>query len=382
MNQSVLISGGGIVGAFLGMELASRNIPFTIIEKNLPTPSEFDEIRSLTLNSTAHERLNELGVETFPSIIQSMTVLDGLGTGRLGFSAQEANLDYLAAVLNFSELRDSLLAKVSSSVISNKEITSFHSTQSGITAFLSDGSELEAALLVVAEGRNSKLAELISPDKTETDYQQIAKTFLVHIPELENDRAIQIFHETEIFALMPYKKEGVSNTFSVVWSMPKNGLATKSQDELLPELLKFERKLACSIEPITEILSFPLFAHHLKEYCDDGICAIADSAHSIHPLAGQGINLGLADASILAEEIARGFNAGQNIGHISFLKKYELRRKAINGAMLNGVDLLFKIFQQDNPYFRVLRNLGLKTVDNFSYLKKQFIFHASGVYKI
>ena len=59
MNQSVLISGGGIVGAFLGMELASRNIPFTIIEKNLPTPSEFDEIRSLTLNSTAHERLNE-----------------------------------------------------------------------------------------------------------------------------------------------------------------------------------------------------------------------------------------------------------------------------------------------------------------------------------
>ena len=201
MNQSVLISGGGIVGAFLGMELASRNIPFTIIEKNLPTPSEFDEIRSLTLNSTAHERLNELGVETFPSIIQSMTVLDGLGTGRLGFSAQEANLDYLAAVLNFSELRDSLLAKVSNSVISNKEITSFHSTQSGITASLSDGSELEAALLVVAEGRNSKLAELISPDKTETDYQQIAKTFLVHIPELDNDRAIQIFHETEIFAL-------------------------------------------------------------------------------------------------------------------------------------------------------------------------------------
>jgi 2-octaprenylphenol hydroxylase len=382
MNQSVLISGGGIVGAFLGLELASRNIPFTIIEKNLPTPSEFDDIRSLTLNSTTHERLKQLGIKTSPSVIQSMSVLDGLGTGSLGFSAQEANLDYLAAVLNFSDLRDSLLEKVSSSVISSQEIASFHSNQTGITAVLSDDSELEASLLVVAEGRNSKLAELISPDKTQTDYQQIARTFLVHIPELENDKAIQVFYEKEIFALMPYNRTDASNTFSVVWSMPNNNLAPKSQDELLLDLSKFEKKLACSIEPISEILFFPLFGHHLKEYCDDGICAIADSAHSIHPLAGQGINLGLADASVLAEEIEKGFNAGQNIGHISFLKKYELRRKAINGAMLNGVDLLFKIFQHDNPYFRVLRNLGLKTVDNFSYLKKQFILHASGVYKI
>ncbi len=158
--------------------------------------------------------------------------------------------------------------------------------------------------------------------------------------------------------------------------------APESQDEIFDELSKFEKKLACKIDPISKILTFPLFAHHLNEYCDEGICVIADSAHSIHPLAGQGINLGLADASILAEEIERGFNAGQNIGHIAFLKKYELRRKAINATMLNGVDLIFKIFQQDNLYFRVLRNFGLKAIDNFSYLKKQFIFYASGVYKI
>jgi len=382
MNQSVLISGGGIVGAFLGLELASRNIPFTIVEKNLPTPSEFDEIRSLTINSTAHERLRQLGIETSPSFIQSMRVLDGLGTGSLGFSAQEANLDYLAAVLNFAELRDSLLEKVSSSVISNQEITSFDYTQSGLAAKMSDGSELNASLLVIAEGRNSKLAECMSPDKTQTDYDQIAKTFLVRIPKLKIDQAIQVFHEKEIFALMPHNRNDDVDTFSVVWSMPKNNSNSQSQEELMLHLLKYEKKLACSIEPISEVLSFPLFAHHLKQYCDEGVCAIADAVHSIHPLAGQGINLGLADASILAEEIERGFNAGQNIGHISFLKKYELRRKSINAAMVNGVDLLFKIFQQENPYFRVLRNLGLKTVDNFSYLKKQFIFHASGVYKI
>ena len=93
--------------------------------------------------------------------------------------------------------------------------------------------------------------------------------------------------------LMPYKKEGDLITFSVVWSMPKRWLGYKSQDELLPELSKFERKLACSIEPITEIYLSLYSPIILKNIVIDGICAIADSAHSIHPLAGQGINLGI-----------------------------------------------------------------------------------------
>ena len=79
----------------------------------------------------------------------------------------------------------------------------------------------------------------------------------------------------------------------------------------------------------SELLSFPLSAHHLNEYCDHGVCVIADAAHSIHPLAGQGINLGISDAMILAEEIERAINADQEIGKLAFLKKYELRRKNI-----------------------------------------------------
>ena len=176
MKQSVLISGGGIVGTFLGIELASRNIPFKIIEKYLPEPSEFDGIRSLTLNSTTHDRLKALGVETAPSMIQEMRVLDGLGTGNLSFAAQEANLDCLAAVVNFAELRNTLLQKVSDMIIPSQEIASFRSHQSGITAVLSDDSELEASLLVIAEGRNSKLAELISPQKNQKNCSPISLT--------------------------------------------------------------------------------------------------------------------------------------------------------------------------------------------------------------
>ena len=129
-------------------------------------------------------------------------------------------------------------------------------------------------------------------------------------------------------------------------------------------------------------MSFPLSAHHLNEYCDHGVCIIADAAHSIRPLAGQGINLGISDAMILAEEIERAINADQEIGKLAFLKKYELRRKTLNASMIKGVDFLFNLFQQDNPYLRLGRNVGLKMVDNISFLKKNFILHASGMHKI
>ena len=122
------------------------------------------------------------------------------------------------------------------------------------------------------------------------------------------EEAIQVFHEKEIFALMPYKNGTEMNQFSVVWSMPKELALDLSLDNLSTQLQKFEKKLSCKIQATSELLSFPLSAHHLDEYCDNGVCIIADAAHSIHPLAGQGINLGISDAIILAEEIERAIN--------------------------------------------------------------------------
>ena len=145
---------------------------------------------------------------------------------------------------------------------------------------------------------------------------------------------------------------------------------------------KFEKKLSCQIKVVSDLLSFPLSAHHLDEYCNQGVCVIADAAHSIHPLAGQGINLGISDAMILAEEIERGINSDQEIGNLAFLKKYELRRKTFNTTMIKGVDFLFHIFQQENPYLRLLRSAGLTAVNKTGFLKKNFIRHASGMHKI
>ncbi|RZO11918.1 MAG: hypothetical protein EVB01_01670 [SAR86 cluster bacterium] len=382
MSQSVLISGGGIVGSFLGLELAARKIPFKIIEKKPFASSGKDHIRSLTLNLSASERLDYLGVTTASSLIQRMNIFDGSGSGKLSFNCDEANIDYLAKVFSFNDLREALIKKVESSISIGDEITSFKSMESGIQASLSNGSTLETNLLVIAEGRNSTLAQSIASENFSKDYEQVAKTFLVEIPELNAEEAIQVFHEKEIFALMPYKNGTEINQFSVVWSMPKELAHDLTSDNLSTQLQKFEKKLSCKIQATSELLSFPLSAHHLDEYCDQGVCVIADAAHSIHPLAGQGINLGISDAIILAEEIERAINAEKDIGQLALLKKYELRRKTLNASMIRGVDFLFNLFQQDNPYLRLGRNSGLKVVDKLSFLKKNFILHASGIQKI
>ena len=382
MSQSVLISGGGIVGSFLGLELAARKIPFKIIEKKPFASSGNDHIRSLTLNLSASERLDYLGVTTASSLIQRMNIFDGSGSGKLSFNCDEANIDYLAKVFSFNDLREALIKKVESSISIGDEIISFKSMESGIQASLSNGSTLETNLLVIAEGRNSTLAKSIASENFSKDYEQVAKTFLVEIPELNAEEAIQVFHEKEIFALMPYKNGTEKNQFSVVWSMPKELAHDLTSDNLSTQLQKFEKKLSCKIQATSELLSFPLSAHHLDEYCDQGVCVIADAAHSIHPLAGQGINLGISDAIILAEEIERAINAEKDIGQLALLKKYELRRKTLNASMIRGVDFLFNLFQQDNPYLRLGRNSGLKVVDKLSFLKKNFILHASGIQKI
>ena len=382
MSQSVLISGGGIVGSFLGLELAARKIPFKIIEKKPFASSGNDHIRSLTLNLSASERLDYLGVTTASSLIQRMNIFDGSGSGKLSFNCDEANIDYLAKVFSFNDLREALIKKVESSISIGDEITSFKSMESGIQVSLSNGSILETNLLVIAEGRNSTLAKSIASENFSKDYEQVAKTFLVEIPELNAEEAIQVFHEKEIFALMPYKNGTEINQFSVVWSMPKELAHDLTSDNLSTQLQKFEKKLSCKIQATSELLSFPLSAHHLDEYCDQGVCVIADAAHSIHPLAGQGINLGISDAIILAEEIERAINSEKDIGQLALLKKYELRRKTLNASMIRGVDFLFNLFQQDNPYLRLGRNSGLKVVDKLSFLKKNFILHASGIQKI
>ena len=173
---------------------------------------------------------------------------------------------------------------------------------------------------------------------------------------------------------MPTNK---NNLFTVVWSIPK-AHASSDKESVKRSLSKISKKFNLKLELESEIVSFPLSHHHTKDYVKPGRCVLADAAHSIHPLAGQGLNLGIADASVLLEELVRARTANLSFGDISVLKRYEIRRRTINKSMLSGINLLNGLFKADNLYLRFVRNSCLSLVDNIPQLKKFFIKNAIG----
>jgi len=128
----------------------------------------------------------------------------------------------------------------------------------------------------------------------------------------------------------------------------------------------------------SELLSFNLSNHHYKKYVSGAIALVGDAAHSIHPLAGQGINLGFADAEALCEEIINGFEKNISLDKKLILKRYEIRRKDMNLTMLKSMDFFVNLFKSDNLYIKVLRNFGLSSVNKTRFLKKFFINQAIG----
>jgi 2-octaprenylphenol hydroxylase len=170
---------------------------------------------------------------------------------------------------------------------------------------------------------------------------------------------------------------------SVVWSVPNNILEGFKENEFVNKYMNtITASIDTKLQIESEIISFPLSKHHLDSYMSEGVVVVGDAAHSLHPLAGQGINLGFADADILCEEIIEAYNKGFSIGSYRVLKKYELRRKSINEVMLRAMDGFVSLFGSSNIYIKVLRNLGLNLFNKMAFMKVFFINHASGSHKL
>jgi 2-octaprenylphenol hydroxylase len=180
---------------------------------------------------------------------------------------------------------------------------------------------------------------------------------------------------------MPVKSLN-KNIFSVVWSVSNKILDGSPQDFVMSNISLIESMLDSKFIIKSEIVSFPLSSHHLESYMKEGVVVVGDAAHSLHPLAGQGINLGFSDADILCEELISAYEKGYSINSYRVLKSYELRRKSMNEIMLKAMDGFVNLFGSSNIYIRTLRNFGLTFFNKTSFIKAFFINHASGNHKL
>jgi 2-octaprenylphenol hydroxylase len=171
----------------------------------------------------------------------------------------------------------------------------------------------------------------------------------------------------------------IESTYTVVWSIDNSLLKNTSiQDFVNENLSYFEKKLGYKMRISSEILSFNLSNHYFKEYIKDSVVLLADAAHSIHPLAGQGVNLGFADADIFCKKVENAHRLGFSLNEPTFLSKYSIERKALNLFMLKSMDLLLESFKVRNVYFNFLRGVGLKSLNKSKMIKAFFIKRASG----
>ena len=375
MQQPIVISGAGILGCYISCALSLQGIDSIVLEKK--DDEVEDSVRTITLNPFSKNLLDKIGIENDYSMINKMEVKDFDGTGKIVFKSKEIGMDHLAYVSDFATLLMAVRKKASEKILYKEEIIDIDNKGDLNEVTLSSGKVIKTNLIISSDGRNSKLANKIP--KSDKDYFQTALTFLASAEKDINMSAFQIFSDNGICAFMPTRKKG-EDLVTVVWSISDDLIENGYEDFIEENLEKISRKIGNSFQIRSKVQSFKLSSHNRSSYIDFPVVLVGDSAHSIHPLAGQGINLGFEDANSLVKKIIKT-NDSDTINFKESLNAYSNERRLQNEIMLKTMDGFVALFNERNPYIRFLRNFGLNAFNQSKFLKSFFVKAASGPIK-
>jgi 2-octaprenylphenol hydroxylase len=396
----VVIIGAGIAGASLAVALSDEGLSIALVEAQalgataLPLATslcDFDP-RVSALTPRSSEFLQQLGaweaIEAYRHCAyHHMTVWDGEGTGQIEFDRAEVGATKLGNIVENRAIVHALHARISGaadiSVMSPVALQSCtRLASSGMSLELEGGEFLEADLLVAADGALSRVREMMGFRCREWDYGHRAIVATVEVERPHEETALQRFLPSGPLALLPLSGSEGHHYCSIVWSL---------QEDLVDAVLALDDEAFCAeLERASEarlgavLASSRRFAHplrqrHAVDYVQPGVALVADAAHTIHPLAGQGINLGLQDVAVLAEEIVAGHHCGASPGQLELLRRYQRRRKGENLMMMSAMDGFKRLFEQQSLPIRWLRNVGMRRIDSVLPLKQQLMRHAMGL---
>ena len=389
----VVIVGGGIVGLSLACELAATDFSVAVVERNeLKAIAETPDCRVSAINRFALQRFKQAGVWRSPlvqraCIFDKMFVWDQTGAGQIQFDSVELGLSELGVIIENYILQHMLLETVTAaqniSCFCPAEIISIDyrpkaGGQSVSTVELSSGLRLCAALLVGADGVKSKIREIASIQRSQQPYQQFGLVCNVATAESHQNTAWQCFMPTGPLAFLPLYN-GYS---SIVWTLDDDSAQSRmalSDEEFKRVLAEESQYRLGEITDVSQRFLFPLAHGHATEYVRPGLALIGDAAHSIHPLAGQGVNLGMADAASLAEVLSSAKQARKDIGSLNVLRQYERWRRADNRSMLVAMDGFKRLFSNQSSLLGWIRNTGMSLVQQTPLVKNTIVRHAMGL---
>lgn len=390
-HYDIMIVGSGIVGAVAALALAKNtSLKIALLEsQNISYSWQSDKIdHRVSAISLASKRMLE-NISVWPDIqakrtafYKHMHVWDEKGSGKIDFDCRDVQEPVLGYIIEDSVMRTSLLQKISQTesidFIYPVKLCSLQKKSNGIEVETQDGKKFSTKLLIAADGANSWVREQAAIELKTRDYEQTAIVATVKTTLSHQYTAWQRFLTTGPLAFLPLSDE---NTCSIVWSVTH----TMADELLLLSDEKFSEKLTSAAEKkLGEIIQvskryhFPLRMRHAKKYVEDNIALIGDAAHTLHPLAGQGVNLGLLDATALAEVINNAINKNRDFSSLQTLRNYERWRKSDNLTMLASVDMLKKLFIHPNNMITNLRNFGLNLTDRCGLIKNILTNYALG----
>jgi 2-octaprenylphenol hydroxylase len=393
-RADLLIIGAGMVGSALALALRDSGLNIVVVDGGPLTVKPFVadapfEARVSALSIASQRILERLGVwegilARRVSPYGDMHVWDGSGTGKVHFSASSVHAEVLGHIVENRVVQDALVERLQQSsigLLADTRLEQMRRSGDDWLLTLSDGRLLRSPLVVAADGANSTVRRMTGTATREWDYLHHAIVTSVRTAESHHKTAWQRFTDEGPLAFLPLDREG-EHWCSIVWSV------TPEQSERLMKLddERFCRELETAFEgrlgkviSVDPRLCVPLRQRHAKRYVAEGLALIGDAAHTIHPLAGQGVNLGFLDAAVLAEVLRGAVERGERLADERVLSRYERRRMPHNLALMAAMEGFERLFQADALPVRLLRNAGLKMVDRSTEAKALFVRQALGL---
>ncbi|SMF22696.1 2-octaprenylphenol hydroxylase [Alteromonadaceae bacterium Bs31] len=414
LNFDVIIIGAGMVGATLAAMLASgaqtKDLNIAIVDA-ADEPRTFSgevfDARVVALSKQSENIFREL--EIWQTITAeracpyyAMDVWDAEGTGNIQFHAEDIHADNLGHIIENSLVVRALQHKLQCfksldyfkhyrvkeyiAAPENTVIVERCEKSTDKNKAHSHSISLKGAILVAADGAHSKLRELAGLKTREWTYGHTAIVSTVKTQLPHRHSCWQRFTQRGPIAFLPLqqgaqKQSDDQHYCSLVWSaessLAEELMALSDQDFCTKLAQQFEFRLG-GVESCAKRHAIPLRQRHAVNYICEGMALVGDAAHTIHPLAGQGVNLGLYDVKVLAAEIARACERGVHLSDASLLRRYQRERKTHNLSAMITMEGFKRLFAADMPAIRWARNTGMSLINSQLYLKKHLAKVAAG----
>ncbi len=398
IEVDVCVVGAGPVGASLASLLATTGVSVALVDRRALPPMEhpdFDGRAYAIASGSRRDLLEPAGVWAnlpLPSCpIEAIRVSDGKLGGRasplfLHFDENEAGAGPFGFMIEARSLRMALNATLHQAgvhVVAPAEVRPAGIEGGRATLAVSDGRIIRARLVVAAEGRESPLRRAAGIAVTRIAYRQSGIVSAVAHQHPHGNQALEHFLPAGPFAQLPMASTDEADHLSAIVWTEKSDLADRmmaANDAIFAHEIR--RRLGGhlgAVRPVGRRWLYRLSAMHAHSYVAERLALVGDAAHGIHPIAGQGLNLGLRDAIALGGLIGAAVRTGADPGDASLLAGYQAMRRPDDLAMLAATDLLDQLFSNDNPLLRAARDLGLAGVGRVAPLKRLFMRKAMGL---